>query len=380
MTRPADLAVLDLGVQDTPAGSARLALAARLGPSTDLGDSALFDGKDPLAMVWSHRGAPHLHRGADLVGLVRASWPWSDADAKARMGRAATRLAGAGIAAREGLSITAQAWRSALAGAGPDGLTKGEASAEVTRRLPDEVPEWCRGCQSTHVNELLFRLASLPGGARLVPGSSPLTFVPIADWPGVPAEPAGTDRLLRAYLRLLGPGTPTEAAGFLGTSGRSVASPWQDGLADDLVEVRVDGRPAWMEPDELDEVAAAPPAELVRLVAASDPYLQTRNRDLLVPDPAHRKALWKILGNPGAVLVDGEVAGIWRAKQTKQTKPNRQVEGRRAPGAADGPSGVLEVTVEPFGRLSAATRLALAGEADRVARIRGLEAAQLRTA
>ncbi|MER6593114.1 winged helix DNA-binding domain-containing protein, partial [Micromonospora purpureochromogenes] len=54
--RPADLAVLDLGVQDTPYGSARLALAAR-------GAAGLDD--DRLELVWAARGAPHLHRRAE---------------------------------------------------------------------------------------------------------------------------------------------------------------------------------------------------------------------------------------------------------------------------------------------------------------------------
>ncbi len=109
-----------------------------------------------------------------------------------------------------------------------------------------------------------------------------------------------------------------------------------------LVEVRVEGQLRWMAETEVDEVAAAPTPELVRLVPASDPYLQTRDRELLVPEPAHRKALWKILASPGALLVDGEVAGTWRAKQTKPTKAD--------------PEATLEVTVEPFGRLTRATR------------------------
>ena len=124
--------------------------------------------------------------------------------------------------------------------------------------------------------------------------------------------------MVGAYLQLLGPATAVEAAGFLGTTAKAIGWPvarWRaGGWLGDWPEAwsrsgwtgRTDG---WPRRDELDEVAAAPAPDLVRLVAASDPYLQTRDRDLLVPDPAHRQALWKILASPGAVLVDGEVAG-----------------------------------------------------------------------
>ena len=27
-----------------------------------------------------------------------------------------------------------------------------------------------------------------------------------------------------------------------------------------------------------------------------------------------QKEVWRILGNPGALLLDGEIAGVWRAK------------------------------------------------------------------
>jgi hypothetical protein len=375
VSSPADLAVLDLGIQDTPVGAARQALAARLpgssAPDGAWSDDALFGGTDPLALVWSHRGSPHLHRADDLVGLARALWPWSDADARARMGRAATRLEGAGIAPLEGLRLTAEAWHSVVTGSGSGGLTKGEISAAVTERLPDEVPEWCRGCQSTHVNELLFRLGALPAGARIVPGRTPLTFVPVSRWAGVPDTPTGTDRVVASYLQLLGPATEVEAAGFLGTTAKAIgtgaggeAGGWLGEWPEGLVRVRVDGQDRWMAETDVDEVAAAPKPEMVRLVPASDPYLQTRDRELLVPDSARRQALWKVLSSPGALLVDGEVAGIWRAKQTKATKSD--------------PQGVLVVTVEAFGRLDRATRSALDQEAQGLARVRGLEAAAVR--
>src|SRR5262249_20567727 len=66
---PSELAVIGLGAQDTPYGSARLALAARTtGPLDD----------DALVLIWAARGAPHLHRGADLPALAAALWPLSD--------------------------------------------------------------------------------------------------------------------------------------------------------------------------------------------------------------------------------------------------------------------------------------------------------------
>ena len=44
--------------------------------------------------------------------------------------------------------------------------------------------------------------------------------------------------------------------------------------------------------------------------------LQGRDRDLLVPDKSRHKALWPVLGRPGAVLVGTEVVGMWRPKAT----------------------------------------------------------------
>lgn len=73
-----------------------------------------------------------------------------------------------------------------------------------------------------------------------------------------------------------------------------------------------------------------------------------------MPDKARQKELWKILGNPGAVLVDGEVAGTWRAKAA----------GKR-----------LTITVGSFAPLSKATRavieIEIEIEAGLVAEVRG---------
>src|SRR3954470_5988927 len=74
------LGVLDLGVQDTPPGSARLSIATRLGAELDpFGD-------DRVAMAWTTRGSPHLHRFDELPRFADALWPLSDKDAGARLG------------------------------------------------------------------------------------------------------------------------------------------------------------------------------------------------------------------------------------------------------------------------------------------------------
>ena len=87
--------------------------------------------------------------------------------------------------------------------------------------------------------------------------------------------------------------------------------------------------------ESLDTLATAPTPAGVRLLPPSYPWLQARDRTLVVPDAAQRKALWPTLGRPGALVIDGEAAGSWSARK----------RGRR-----------LELTVRPFQRLAAGAR------------------------
>ncbi|MGH8888008.1 MAG: winged helix DNA-binding domain-containing protein [Egibacteraceae bacterium] len=329
---PSELAVLDLGVQDTPYGSARLALAARTAAPLDDGS---------LALVWSARGAPHLHRWADLPRLAAALWPLSDADATARIASSQIKQgARLGLAA---FTATAEAMHAVVTVP----LTKGEVSAAVTARVPESLTYWCRSCKARHISGGLFQQAGLPGGVRLEPGSSPTTLAPIDDWPTAPSASAGTDSLVTTYLRLLGPAAPGEAAKFLGTTQTELRRVWPGGL----VEVRVDGRRTWLPEDRVDALRSAPTPRLVRLLPPSDPFLQARDRTLLLPDKTRHSALWRVLGNPGALLVDGEITGVWRARLAGRAK--------------------LEVTVTPFAPLSTHVRAAVEAEAAHVAAARG---------
>ena len=47
--------------------------------------------------------------------------------------------------------------------------------------------------------------------------------------------------------------------------------------------------------------------------------LQGRDRGLIVPDTSRHKALWPVIGRPGAVLSGTEIVGTWRPKTVGET-------------------------------------------------------------
>ncbi|HEY0639045.1 MAG TPA: crosslink repair DNA glycosylase YcaQ family protein [Pseudonocardiaceae bacterium] len=341
--------VLALGLQDTGGRSARLAAVARSADGADVLRDAVTDeaAERDVTLAWTTRGAPHAHRTADLPALIGAHWPLSDADALSRVGWQRQRVLAVGMGALTALSEVAHAMRGVVTGVTP----KGEASAAVTAAVPDPLSAWCEPCGVRHVFESLFRLAALPAGLRLEPGRTPAHLAPIAGRPSVPERPEGTAELVRAYLRVLGPAGRGDVAAFLGTTQTELRRAWPD----DLVEVDVDGRTTWITADRVDALEEAPPPRLVRLLPPSDPWLQARDRELLLDRPLHRR-LWTALHQPGAVLVDGELLGTWRATGSGRS---------------------LRVTVNTWAGLTAANRDAVAEEAGHVAAVRGAEKSEV---
>ncbi|GIG71432.1 winged helix DNA-binding domain-containing protein [Phytomonospora endophytica] len=321
--------LLDLGVQDTPPGSALVALTAR------------GAGTEDTTAVWSHRGAPHLHRREDLPGLAAALLPHSSADALARMAGAAPTLKAAGVDGQEAVGAVAAAMREATT----EPRTKGELSALVTAAVDDAYAYHCKGCDSVHVYESLFRLGALPAGLVITPGSRPLTFTRIEEWT-VPTAPAGTGELIARFLAFTGPSTHADTAAFLGTAPPRLAEFWPG----DLTEVDVDGRRAFLPGDLVDAVEKAERPSAVRLLPPTDAFL-LGDRELLLPDKTRRGELFKNLSRRGALLVDAEITGHWQMRTA----------GKR-----------LDVTVTPFTGLDAETRRRVESEAGLLATARGL--------
>lgn len=342
-------AVLSLGLQHTGA-AATVALAARQPDGAMTGPAASTDPAQlGLVTAWTHRGAPHHHLPPDLGPLAAASRPLSDADAAARLSWSGPEQRRIGIGGLDAVDRTADALADAVVAP----MTKGAASAAVTSRLAPGLLRDCRPCGCTHVHEQLMRLSASPAGLGLDAWSPTLLLLPPAPgWvrPRGAGDPRVAAALVHRVVRALGPTTPAHVAGFVGSTTTAFGPAW-DAAVGELLEVRVDGVRAWVASEDADAVADPPEPDLVRLLPPSDPLLQGRDRELLVPDADRRAALYRALGNPGAVLADGEIVGAWRPKAS---------------------AGRLTVTVEEFEPLTPHVRAGVAEEAERVAEARGM--------
>jgi hypothetical protein len=120
--------------------------------------------------------------------------------------------------------------------------------------------------------------------------------------------------LARRYLHVFGPTTSDSFAKWAGI-GASAARESFEQLEDELAPVQTPIGDAWLlAGDEQTMLADVPPAAPARLLPSGDTYflLQGADRELLVPEPDRRAALWTSRVWPGALLVGGEIVGTWR--------------------------------------------------------------------
>jgi hypothetical protein len=144
--------------------------------------------------------------------------------------------------------------------------------------------------------------------------------------------------LARRFLHVFGPATPEAFARWAGIALRGAHDAFL-ALGASLTPVRTPLGDAWILSQDVPTVrgATAPPAP-ARLLPSGDTFFLGADRALLVPETERRQELWPSRVWPGALLLDGDLAGTWR----------------RAEGT---------VTVHPWRRLSPAERHAAEGEA-----------------
>jgi Winged helix DNA-binding domain len=322
--------------------AALIALAARLENLTREGyDEAIDSGYLVLAHVV--RGAIHAVAPRDFALYGRALVSADDGELGVQLGRQVQQLAAEkGFAPTDALDEVAKATSAAL---GDDrALDRKQLHQELRDLVSADLMPWCRGCGSHHVAPMLWRYGGVKAGARL---DSRRRYV-LGD-PG-PAPPP--DDAVTRFLHFYGPATTGDFADWAGVARPHADRLWEK-VEGDMREVKVEGRSAFAMSNDLEALESPPGAEGVRLIPPGDPYLQKPNRPLLAPDPALRKRLFRPVASPGAVLKNGRLAGLWRAK----------AKGKKA-----------EITVQKLGRLA---RKDLEDEAQRVAHLRGSSEAVL---
>jgi hypothetical protein len=146
--------------------------------------------------------------------------------------------------------------------------------------------------------------------------------------------------LARRYLHVLGPGTPDGFAAWAGIASQAAAAAFV-ALGRTIVPVRTPvGEAFILASDEADARRAPGPPAPARLLPSGDAYFlfqRAAERALLVEHAAHRARLWTSRVWPGALLVDGVIAGTWRRAHA-------------------------EVTIDVWRRVSAAERRAIEAE------------------
>ena len=315
--------------------AALLALAARSRDFTRAQYDAAVDAGE-LVVAHVVRGAIHALAPDDLALYGRALLARDDDELGAQLGRQVQRLAAEHeIAPTDALDEVAEATTDALRKR--RALDRNGLHAELRERVRAELMPWCRSCKSHHVAPMLWRFATVKAGVRL---DSQRRYVS-----GKPGRTPAAREAVRRFLSFYGPARTGEFAEWAGLARSHADRLWAE-VADELVPVKVGGTEAWLLARDRDDLEAPPAAKGVRLLPPGDPYLQKPNRALLADEPL-RKRLFRPVASPGAVLRDGRLAGLWKAK----------AKGRK-----------LEITVEKLGRLA---RDAVAEEAERIAELRG---------
>lgn len=348
-------------IQDSPPGSAPLAAGARAdGLTAEAWHEAAADRR--LSRTWCMRGSPYWFPTADLPVFTTGALPPTES-ALLRL------IPGVEPSLRQlDLSLTATVdaieaeIRTVLSGRR---LAIGELGAELAERIAPNLSASRRRTWESEgphapgqpvgeaVVHFCLRILTLRRVVCFAPRVGDKTpFVLTDEWLDEPIpdpDPAAARaELLRRYLHCYGPSSRADFAAWLGVRAGDV-DPWWRPLAEELTEVDFAGR-KWLLATDVDALRTASPPTGVRLLPPRDPYIQQRDRATIV-DKRHHKTVWKPVGDPGTVLADGEIVGVWRPRKS---------------GAK------LSVTVTAFESLPRRHRDALLTEAESVAPLRGV--------
>ena len=145
------------------------------------------------------------------------------------------------------------------------------------------------------------------------------SFTSLRRWLGGEPPAFGGDgdaELTRRFLHGYGPALPGDFADWLGASPAQAARLWNALPQQERVTVTVEGKARQMLAADLAAAEDLPGdgGGRLLLLGPHDPYLDLRDRELILPDKKRQRAVWRTVANPGVILRGGCAAGIWKAR------------------------------------------------------------------
>lgn len=347
-------------VQDSPPGSALLALHARVRNVTSARLDAAVATDKTLLRTWSMRGAPFCFPTADAPVFTTGALPPTERALRHLLTGVGPALDQLGMSLTDVVGLVRAEIGEVLSGRQ---LAIGDLGGQIAPRIAGRLPDKQRRVweqDSPYAPGQLLGEAVVHFGLRILTlqgvvcfaarAGTKFPFVLVADWlgrplPTVSAEAARAE-LLRRYLSCYGPSTPAHFAAWLGVQVGDV-DPWWRLVADELAQVEF-GSTSWMLRDHLAGLRSAPRPRGVRLLPPRDLYTQLLDRDTIV-NRAHQRQIWRTVGEPGTVLVDGRIVGTWRSRKRGRT---------------------LDLRVSAFDAVPARAHELLKAEADQVGSLR----------
>lgn len=149
-------------------------------------------------------------------------------------------------------------------------------------------------------------------------GISP-TFTSPLRWLGHKLVPSaqGTAELARRFLHAYGPATPRAFADWLGSTPAQAKRLWQQ-IEEELEPVTAAGKKAFILQSDRESFRRADTEESLLLLGPHDPYLDIRDRAILLEDTAAQRQVWRTVGNPGVILKSGKIIGIWKTRTQRE--------------------------------------------------------------
>ncbi|MCU1554622.1 MAG: hypothetical protein JWM13_2108 [Arthrobacter sp.] len=349
------------GIQNSPPGSALLALHARVQNLTQEQVADAVAEEKSLLQTWCMRGSPFYFPASDAPVFTTGVLPPTEEAMRHLVSGVEQALDKLKMSLPEAVELTGAEIGNVLSGRR---LAIGELGAEIATRIARRLPKRQRDIWEETgpyaprqplgegVVHFCVRILALQRVVCFAPRAGNKTpCVLVDEWlsrpiPDIDPELARAE-LLRRYLRCYGPSTRGDFAAWAGIHAGDT-DPWWSLVGDELTRVEFGGT-SWILTEDLDALRSAPTPKGVRLLPPHDPYTQMRDRETIVDRKYHRE-VWQTVGEPGTLLAAGRIAGTWRTRKS----------GRK-----------LTITIKTFVSLPDRDKKSLQGEAEQVVPLRG---------